>query len=76
MSGLEKRWLLAKDLLKSPSILGSYLHKYILLLDHSLDLSHRNLLMAIEQMENQGWTLHSIACTEGGYMYALMCHQP
>jgi hypothetical protein len=69
---LEKRWLLAKDFLKSPTILDSYLYKYVLLLDHSIDLSHQNLLMAIEQMENQGWMLHNVACQEGGYMYGLM----
>jgi len=76
MSNLEKRWLLAKDFLKNPSIIDSYPYKYVLLLDHSLDMSHQNLLMAIEQMENRGWMLHNITGRENvGYMYALMCRK-
>ena len=72
MPGLEKRLLLAKSFLKDPSILDSYPHKYILLLDHSLDLSHQNLLEAIEQMERQGWTLHNMTSIENAYLGALM----
>ncbi len=76
MSNLEKRWLLAKDFLNNPSILDSYPHKYVLLLDRSIDVSHQNLLMAIEQMETRGWMLHSIAFAEtAGRMYALMCRK-
>ena len=76
MSNLEKRWLLAKDFLKDPSILDSYQHKYVLLLDHSIDVSHQNLLMAIEQTEDRGWMLHNVACAErSGRMYALMCRK-
>lgn len=76
MSNLEKRWLLAKDYMKNPSILDFYPHKYVLLLDHSIGVSHQNLLMAIEQMENQGWMLHNVACAErSGRMYALMCRK-
>ena len=76
MANLGKRWLLAKDWLKDPSILDSYLHKYVLLLDYSSDVSHQNLLEAIEQMEKHSWMLHNIACREGGYMYALLSRQP
>jgi hypothetical protein len=76
MSNLEKRWLLAKDFLKNPSLLDSYPHKYVLLLDSSMDVSHQNLLMAIEQMENQGWMLQNITGTDSaGRMYALMCRK-
>lgn len=76
MSNLGKRWLLAKDFLSDTRIVDSYPHKYVLLLDHSIDVSHQNLLIAIEQMEKRGWMLHSIACTESaGYMYALMCRK-
>ena len=76
MSNLEKRWLFARDFLNNPSSLDSYPHKYVLLLDYSLDESHQNLLMAIEQMENRGWMLHSIACTGStAQMYALLYHK-
>jgi hypothetical protein len=77
MSNLEKRWLTAKDFLKNPSILDSYLHKYVLLLDQSsLGVSYKNLLMAIEQMENQGWMLHNITYSGNARgMYALMCRK-
>jgi len=76
VSNLGKRWLLAKDFLNNPPMLDSYPHKYVLLLDHSIGVSHQNLLIAIEQMEDRGWTLHSIACTESaGHMYALMCRK-
>lgn len=73
MSNLEKRWLLAKDLIDDPSMLDIYPHKYVLLVDRSIDVSHQNLLAAIEQMENRGWTLHNVAGPEtNGNMYALM----
>jgi len=76
MSNLKKRWLSAKDYLNNPSFLDSYPHKYVLLLDYSLDQSHQNLLMAIEQMENRGWMLHSITCTGSiAQMCALLCHK-
>ncbi len=70
MSNLKKRWLYAKDYLNDPSFLDSYPHKYVLLVDFSRDVSHQNLLMAIEQMESRDWMLHSITCTGS---VALMC---
>jgi len=72
MSTPEKRLVMAKDFLKNPSILDSYPYKYILLLDRSMDLSHQNLLAAIEQMEAQGWMLHNVTSTENACLGALM----
>jgi hypothetical protein len=74
MSDLGKRLLTAKDFLKDPSILDPYPHKYVLLLDQStLSVSHKNLLTAIEQMEEQGWVLHSVTYSGNARgMYALM----
>jgi len=76
MSNLQKRWLGAKDFLNNPSLLDSYPHKYVLLVDQSADMSYHNLLMAIEQMENRGWVLNSIASRDSAHsMYALMCRK-
>lgn len=73
MSNLEKRWLTAKDFLNDPSMLAIYPHKYVLLVDRSSDVSHQNLLAAIEQMEIRGWVLHNIAGADpNGNMWALM----
>lgn len=71
---LKKRYIDARDFLSNPQIIHSYQHKYVLLYDISNDISHKNLLIAIEQMENQGWMLHNITSrfNSNGVMYALM----
>ena len=70
-TNLEKRLLEAKDLLDNPTLLDAYPHSSVLVMDPSMDWSHQNLLIAIEQMENHGWQMRGIAC-EGTLMYALM----
>ena len=73
MPNLEKRWLSAKDYTRDPSLLDPYPHKYVLLADRSGDISHQNLLIAIEQMETRGWTLNNVTCLgDSALMYALM----
>lgn len=65
--------LLAKDCIRDPSIIDAYPHPYVLVLDQSLDTHHPHLLVAIEQMEDRGWSLHSISERhEIGYVCALM----